>query len=292
VGDARYNETSGALTSGTEGGTNAGKFGLVTGSDGIASVVGRAIADSSVPNPGDRVVQGYLGYVGADFILPATLGTASPPVYSAALQVGTGSSYAMPTAANATAAFGTTFLPPESATTGKYNPSSPAPGSSGHRNNPLDWVLAANATTGLANPAKGYPLVGTTNLLLYTCYNSPAKRNVVIAMAALHFGKLGGTSTPTGSHFPVALENSTGKGADGLPLGILARNGLSNLPAPWKNAIWETFFSKTISGNNPASLNLWIQDKLATTNALIDGNTANGEVSRNTTQCSADNVGA
>jgi hypothetical protein len=146
-------------------------------------------------------------------------------------------------------------------------------------------VLAATATSGLANPAKGYPITGTTNALLYTCYNSQAKRLEVQALAALQFGKLTTWHSATDRQ-PVALANSTGNGSDGLPLGILVRNGLANLPGAWKTAIWETFFTKVTTGQNPASLNLWILDKVPTTTAAMS------TVTRNTAVCPLGTEGA
>jgi ABC-type phosphate transport system substrate-binding protein len=281
-GTARYDKATGALISGSE---TAGLFGLVDGSDGIADTVGQTLADPV--NVGDVVLGGFAGYVGADFVRPAIIGSATPVLYAAALQGGSGAptTYYMPTPTNAGLAF-TGYLPPESNTSGTYNPGAPAPGSSGHRNNPLDWVLPATATTGLANPAKGYPVVGTTNLLLYTCYNSPAKRAAIVAMAGLQFGKLTSSDNGVSNPFNPALANSTGKGSDGLPLGILARNGLGNIPAAWKTAIWETFFTKVAGGNNPSQLNLWIQDKLPTKTTMIDG-VGTDDVKQNTAVCTA-----
>ena len=269
-GTARYDKQTGALTTGSE---TAGKFGLVDGSDGIAAVVGKTIP---TPGAGATTLGGWLGYVGADWVVPATVGSGSPALFSAALQAGTGTSFKTPTTANAQAAFGTTYLPPESSSSGTYNPGVTA---NGHRNNPLDWVLPTTATTKLANPAAGYPIVGTTNALLYTCYDSTAKRLAVEALAALQFGKL--TKDSTGANIPAALVTSTAKGSDGQAIGILPRNGIAPLPGAWKTAIWETFFQKITSGNNPSSLGLWIQDKIPTTQAQIDGNLGNGELLSN-----------
>lgn len=273
-GNAVFDKVTGALTSGT---ITAGEFGIVNGSDGVAATVGQTIA---TPGPGATTLGGYLGYVGADWVLPSTTGSGTPALFAAALQSGTTTAFKMPNAVNAIAAFGTSYLPPQSATTGKYS-LTPAPGSTGNRNDPLAWVLPATATDRLANPVAGYPIIGTSNLLMYTCYSTPEKRLAMNAFANLHFGKI--TKDFADAKIPAALVTSTGKGADLYPLGILARNGLAPLPASWKNAILETFFSKTISGANPSTLNLWIQDKLPTTAALIDGNPANGEVVGNST---------
>src|SRR5262249_32136502 len=138
---------------------------------------------------------------------------------------------------------------------------------SGCRANPLSWVVPANTISAgsIANPATGYPLVGTTNALLYTCYNSAAKRGAVMSMAALHFGKVAARDEKPGVRLNAALSTSTGKGADGTPLGILGRNGIAAMPTTWKNAIWETFCSKVHkTTNSPDSLKIFIQDKLKT----------------------------
>lgn len=262
-GTATYDQQTGALTAGTE---TAGKFGLVKGSDGVASTVGQALATPAV---GTTVLGGYFGYVGADFVAPATTGTSTPKLFSAALQSGTSTTtFKTPTAANATAAFGAAYLPPESATTGLYTPTVTTNGS---RSNPLDWVLPTNATTKLANPALGYPIVGTTNLLFYTCYATPAARNAITLLANLQFGKV--TKDSAGLAVPAALVNGTVLNASNRLIGVLAQNGISNLPSAWKTAIFETFFSKVITGNNPSSLNLWLQNKLPTTQAEITSNT-------------------
>lgn len=259
---ARYDESSGFQIEGVE---TPGKFGLVNGSDGIFAVVSQPIP---TPGSGATTLGGWLGYVGADWVAPADGGWGVRRLFSAALQQGTTATFKMPTTANAQAAFGSSYLPPESNSNGTYNPGVTA---NGNRNNPLDWVLHTTATTELANPSAGYPIVGTTNLLIYTCYDSTAKRLAVEALAALQFGKL--THDSTGAWVPAGLVTSTTKGADGLPIGILPRNGIAPLPTTWRTAIWETFFQKVTSGNNPSSLNLWIQNKLPLSQAEIDSNT-------------------
>lgn len=261
-GTATYDRNTGALTAGVE---TAGLFGLVMGSDGIATVVGTVPAAPATA--GEVALNGAFGYVGADFVRPAYAGASVPAIFSAALQQALTTTFKMPTPANATAAFGTAILPPESNSNGTFNPAVTA---NGHRANPLDWAQQPNDLTKLANPATGYPIVGTTNALLYTCYDSAAKRSAVVALAALQFGKL--VTSASGVKFPVALVNSTAKGSNGLQIGILSQNGISNLPASWKNAIWETFFAKVVKTTtpSPASLNLYIQDKLPTSQATYD----------------------
>lgn len=250
---AVYDKTTGSLTSGTE---TVGKFGVVDGSDGIAHAVDVAVANPVVLN--DVTLNGRLGYVGSDWVKPSTLSAST--LLSADLQEGTGSAFKAATAANATLSF-KGILPPQSDTKGKYAATGATGSLPGNRNDPLAWVLPATvASNPLANPAKGYPIVGTTNMLLYTCYASPAVRNAVQGLAMLHLGKV--TIADDLTKVPAKLVSSTAKGTDGLPLGILAKNGIAPLPAQWSTAIIETFLSKVTTGNNPAGLNLWIQDKL------------------------------
>lgn len=261
---ALYDKTTGALTSGSE---TSGKFGLVDGSDGVSAVISQAI---SMPGtPGTVNLGGYLGYIGADWVAPATLSGST--LHSADLQQALTTAFKAPTATNATAAF-KGILPPQSDSTGKYNPAVTTTGYDNHlRNNPLAWVQSATDTStgSLANPNVGYPIVGTTNMLLYTCYASPANRMAVHALAALQFGKIAKDST--GANIPAKIVSNTAKDAGGLFTGILPRNGIAPLSGPWVTAIWETFFSKTVSGNNPSALNLWIQDRLPAKQNDFDG---------------------
>jgi ABC-type phosphate transport system substrate-binding protein len=256
---AVYNQNTGLLTSGSEA---AGKFGVVNGSDGVAATVGLTITDPTTV--GQVNLNGRLGYVGADWVKPATI--SGSQLNSANLQVGTGTSFAAPTAANATLAT-KGILPPQSDSKGKYAPATPAVGSMpGLRTDPLAWAfpaaitLSGGAPNPLANPAAGYPITGTTNVLLYTCYASPAVRNAVQGFAMFHLGKV--TIQDDLTKVPAKLVTSTAKGTDGLPLGIDPKNGIAPLSAQFVTGIVETFFTKVTTGNNPSSLNLWIQDKL------------------------------
>lgn len=264
---AVYGQNTGTLTSGAE---VAGKFGLVTGSDGINTTVGITVADPV--GAGNVTLNGRLGYVGADWVAPATLTGAV--LKSADLQSGTTTKFVSPDAVNATLAF-KGILPPQSLSTGKYSATSTAVGQMpGLRSDPLAWVFPASvAGNPLANPAAGYPLTGTTNMLLYTCYADPAVRNAIVGLASLNLGKL--TIADDGTKVPAKLVTSTAKDAAGLPLGVLARNGIATLPSTFVNAIYETFLTKTTSGNNPSALNLWIQSKQQTkTTDVITQNTS------------------
>lgn len=245
---AEYNKTTGVLSTGTE---VAGKFGVADGSDGVAAALGVALADPSA-TIGDVVLNGRLGYLGADWVAPATINGST--LHSADLQQGTGSTFLAPNAKNAAASF-KGILPPQSASTGKYQAVGATGSLPGLRSDPQAWVIPANATTGLANPTAGYPIVGTTQLLTYTCFASPAVRNAVQGFLAFHLGKVAKNSAL--QPVPAKLVSNT----SATSLGILATNGVAPLPAQWATAILETFVTKVSTGNNPGALNLWIQDK-------------------------------
>lgn len=264
-GTAVYDKTTGALTSGAE---TAGLFGLVSGSDGIAQTVDLPAADPA--NPGDVTLNGRLGYVGADWVRPSDLSNSQ--LHSADLQIGTSTKFAAANAVNAAAAF-KGILPPQSATNGKYTTAAATGQMTGTRSNPLAWVFPATTTytdknggqipNPIAAPTAGYPIVGTTNMLLYTCYASKDVRNALQNFMMLHLGKVTADDTLVSTNkVPAKLMTSTTKGGNGLLLGALPRNGLAPLPTSFVTAIVETFLTKVTTGNNPGALNLYIQDKL------------------------------
>lgn len=261
LGTAVYNKTTGLLTSGTE---TAGLFGVANGNDGVAAAVSQSIADPTTL--GQVNLGGWLGYNGADWLAPTVLANGKQ-LHSAQLQEGTGTKYKSPTAVDATLAF-KAILPPQSDSKGKYAPTTPATGSlPGLRSDPLSWVIPANATGvgSLANPTTGYPIVGTGNALIYTCYASADVRNALQGYLSLLIGKVtipDNTLDGAPAKVPAKLVTSTSKDAGGNLIGLLANNGLAAMPAAWANAINETFLTKVATGNNPASLNLYIQDKL------------------------------
>jgi phosphate transport system substrate-binding protein len=247
-GTAVYNKTTGALQSGTE---TVGLFGVADGNDGVAHAIEFAIPDPV--NIGEYTLGGKMGYNGADWVLPSIANPTT--LHSADLQIALTTKFAAPTAANASIAF-KTVVPPQSDSKGKYAPANVA---NGMRNDPLAWVTPANATTGIANPTAGYPIAGSANMLLYTCYADPAVRNAMQGFILMNLGKVATDST--GAKIPVKIVTNTAKGTDGLPLGIFAKNGVAPLPSNWVNAIVETFLTNVTTGNNPGALNLWIQSK-------------------------------
>lgn len=251
-GTAVYNKTTGLLQSGTE---TAGLFGLADGNDGVANAVSQ-----NIPDPvgvGNYTFAGYLGYNGADWLAPTVLPNGKQ-LHSASLQQGTTTAFKSPVATDATAAF-KGILPPQSDSKGKYLPSNTT---NGMRNDPLAWVVPATTVSAgsLANPAAGYPIVGTGNVLIYTCYADQNVRNALQNHLSMYLGKV--TISDDLTKVPAKLLTSTAKNSSGVPIGLLPNNGFAPMPAQWATAMNETFLTKVTTLNNPASLNLWIQDKL------------------------------
>ena len=276
ISGAFFNKGTGVLT-GTE---VAGLFTIANGNDGVA--LATAYHPDPGATPGDRTQNGRINYISPEQTLPAAANTGanSLGLHNAALGVLLGSgttTYYMPTAANATAAFGTIAPPQSKGGAGAYcNDATACPTAYGDRANPLDWVASPLKTAAIANPVKGYPIVGTSNALLYTCYATPERRQAVNGFFATLIGK-----TPKDSlnlSMPAALATSG-------TAGIFAKTGLSGLPTAWRNAIAETFFKKSLQagtvGNTATQLglrNLWIQDRIPTgappaTTGIVNGNT-------------------
>jgi|GEM_PF-1085226 len=265
ISGAFFNKATGVL-SGTE---TAGLFGVANGNDGVAQYTDFHPAPSFTI--GDRSLNGHVAYMSPENALPATLfnGSNGYGLNTASLQVnGAGTTYVGPDSKQATAAF-TGIQPPQSkGTSGAYDSTVVT----SDRANPLDWVQAANKSVSLAAPTKGYPIVGTTNILLYTCYSTPEKRRAVDGWIATIVGKT--TKDHNNQAMPAGLASDTLNG-------IYAKNALSAMPGAWRNAITETFLkssSQLGQVGNPASKlglrNLWIQDRIPTTPTGVGATTA------------------
>ncbi|MBC7636458.1 MAG: substrate-binding domain-containing protein [Acetobacteraceae bacterium] len=258
---AFFNKGTGLITIGTEA---TGLFTVANGNDGVA------LATAYHPDPsatvGDRTQNGRINYVSPEQTLPAVTfnGANTLGLKSALLQVAATTTFVAPSASQAALAFGSIAPPQSKGTAGAYCTDAVAcPAAYGDRSNPLDWVAPADKAALVANPAKGYPMVGTSNALLYTCYATPARRQGVAGFFATLIGK-----TPKDSlnqAMPAALVT------DGVN-GIFSKNGLGALPASWRTAIAETFFKSSAQlgkvGDATSKLglrNLWIQDKIPTT---------------------------
>lgn len=275
---AFFNKATSVLT-GTEA---AGLFTVANGNDGVA------LATAFLPDPGltagDRVQNGRVNYISPEQTLPASFNTGANALglHNAALGVleGTITKFYLPTAANATIAFGTIKPPQSKGGAGAYCDAGatacnvPTAGYYGDRANPLDWVAPASKLTQLANPVKGYPIVGTSNALLYTCYATPARRQAVNGFFATLVGKTPKDSLNQSMPAPLATSAT---------VGIFSKSGLSGLPTAWRNAIAETFLKSSLQvgtvGVPTTKLglrNLWIQDRIPTTptgvTSIVNGN--------------------
>ncbi|WP_310474882.1 substrate-binding domain-containing protein [Sandarakinorhabdus sp.] len=258
---AFFNKGTGVLT-GTE---VAGLFTVSNGNDGVA--LATAFHPDPSATPGDRTQNGRINYVSPEQTLPATIFNQANTLglNTASLQVnGIGTTFSAPIAAQAIAAFGTVSPPQSKGAAGAYcNNATACPAAYGNRANPLDWVQSSDKSVANAAPTKGYPIIGTSNALLYTCYATPERRRAVAGFFAFQVGKS-----------PKDHNNQTGPATvvSDTVEGIFAKNGLAPLPAAWRTAITETFLKRSAqlgTVGNPASslglLNLWIQDKIPTT---------------------------
>jgi phosphate transport system substrate-binding protein len=192
-----------------------GKYTRADGSDGVAKYLDFTSAPGATP--GDTIVQGRIGYLGPDYVLPAatTTGTNAFQLVTADLQnrkVSVAGVFINPTPAATTAAF-TGLVPPVAADRAK----------------PEAWVQAADKNVPLADPAAAaaYPAAGTSNILTYSCFKDANVRRAFATYLEFYY------SSPT-----VISATATKPG-------ILASSGLSALPTAWLTAIRNTFWKPT-----------------------------------------------
>ena len=272
--------------------TNAPTAGLFTVADG-ASGVGEAI-ETTVNNAlinsttAGITLNGKFGYIGADFVKPVP----ARNLFSAALQKGSTTAYVMPSALNATAAFGAVLPPQSTAGSGAYSTLDPRqlgsvnpyaiidpatnPATPVSRANPLHWAAVlynpnVAITSTLAAPASGYPVTGAAFMLTYTCFKpvaplvpgNNANRFGLVQFMATTFGKITKNSVNT------AVSPNTFKGSGATSLGILSKSNTAIPSAGWVNAITDTFLKKGPTALG--ALNLWVQDNYPTTASDVDG---------------------
>ncbi|OYU36049.1 substrate-binding domain-containing protein [Novosphingobium sp. PASSN1] len=253
------------IGSGITGTEAPGKYLVANLNDGVAAAIESA-PDVPSASDVDFLLNGKVGYVGADYVRPAL----SQTLHSAALEVGNSSqtkkpAFAMPTAANATAAFGTQIVPPESNKAGKY-----IPGGLFSRSNPADWyeALYSGAST-LANAPVGYPITGTTQFVTGTCFASPAVRNALVAFLTGSLGKLTAAATAAPDKKTLGLMFT---GTSVKALGIKPQMGIAPLPKAWSTALYETFLTRSTQKAPDKSLlvsrNLYIQAGVPTAKVL------------------------
>ena len=225
----------------------SGKYTLASGSDQVAKYLDFTVDPSATV--GDRKTQFRIGYIGPDFALPGVGATLNSNygLWTAALATTkvasgvTSTVFVMPNAKSALAAFGA-LLPPQSTTAGAYSVGTTA---NGLRANPQDWVKPASkfeadgvTQNKLAFPViaagTAYPIVGTSNLLAYTCYASDNQRLPLTGLLSFYLNK------------PIVTDSTKG---------LLAISGLSPLPAAWRTAVTQTFVT-TIAATAALKLNV------------------------------------
>lgn len=166
---------------------------------------------------------GAIGYIGADYVDPAVNNTqvVSFALPAASLQIGTTSTYAQPTAADAVAAFGS-VAPPSNAT------------------DAADQTKWAPFVT---DPSAGYPVIGTTNILLGTVYCGSACDSFNFN----YYDAL--TSTGSGGSNPVGFLRWYYDSSNTTVSTILGNAALGAMPSSWNSAIIDTFVTNA-SGYN------------------------------------------
>jgi ABC-type phosphate transport system substrate-binding protein len=220
-----------SLQGGTYDGTTAtgvvlGKFTLATGSGNLAKYV----AFLAVPGPGATLTQGNLAYLGADFVAPfnSVNGQNTYNLNSADLKNHNGK-FIRASGQYALIAFGS-LSPPQSDAHGHYDLTTCGGAVTRCRAHPYDWAEPISKTSPLADPTatNSYPVVGTTNALLYTCYANSKIEGQVMKFVSWY---------------------NASNTIQEVPDGLLAKNGLSSLPTPWRTAIKETFTGNTTGLN-------------------------------------------
>ena len=201
---------------------NPGHFTLVDGVPGMAEYLDFDPNNLPGPNPGDSVVQGRIGYIGNDSVLPYVSNTGQNRfgLNSASILRAGNSKPVSPSATTAALAFAVTIKPP----------------SGGNQTHPDLWVQPPSKTAAIANPVnvKAYPLIGTHDFVGYTCY---AAADVATKLPAF----LNWFETS-----PIVQDSK---------LGLLAQSGLSPMPSAWRIAISHTFLKSDVSAN-PLNLHI------------------------------------
>ena len=175
--------------------------------------------------------------------------------------------YYAPTVKNALSAFNDVngalvFLPPESDVLGSFVPTTTATTSASGgeiiRANPVAWTdqfyqNGASYGTGLlagtytlAQPSQGYPIVGTTQMLTYSCFSSAGNRQAIADLVATLTSALTVDSTNSKINKTAFTSPSAA-----LP-GIISDSSIGIVPAAWQTAIANTFL-KSLSDVNTST---------------------------------------
>lgn len=221
-----------------------GVFTLAPGNEGVSAYLD--YTSEPGPNAGDSTpIYSRVAYLSPDYALPASnfTRTNSFGIQTATLQNSRGQ-YVAPTPGAARLAY-SVITPPDSEANGVYSAAADA-ADPRERENPWQWVEPNLKSSPLANPTanQAYPIVGTSNILIYTCYAQETERAKLT-----NFLNWYEFQNPK----PVAPRLDT---VNDPTSGVLARSGFSFLTTPFRRAITETFL-KTTGTTRP--LNLFTQ---------------------------------
>jgi phosphate transport system substrate-binding protein len=215
-----------------------GKYTLANGSDGVAKYIDFTQEPSATI--GDSVQQGRIGYVGPDFVLPGVLVTLANTYNLKTFDVANAlGQFRAPTPANALSSYKSAVLP-ESDASGNFVAAascSTATPTVKCRKNPQDWVEPADKSSVLANTnnsGASYPIMGTTNALMYSCYAKALSSRTLISFWGNFY--------------------ESQKTITDVTLGLLAQASLAPVPSNWRKAIKTTFFDTT----DPTGLGLTV----------------------------------
>ncbi len=186
----------------------AGKYTVASGSGGVAAYI-NFDPNNNPTTAGTEVVQGRLGYLGPDYVLPYVTNTGNNTfgLNTASLLRPGGLRAIVPSPTTTLAAY-----------TGINAPTGAAMADASN------WVQAPNTTATIAIPPKStaYPIAGSSNLLTYTCFSGAATPNALKAFFKWF---------------------TTSKTVTDTKLGLYAKAGLSPLPTAFRNAINQEFFN-------------------------------------------------
>ncbi len=187
----------------------------------LGSSLSLASGNGSVKT-GIEATAGSLGFIGAEFLAPFNPNGSA--LNAANLQIAAGAKFAKVGIADATAGFNAAGLPVPTAAT---------------KADPLAWV-PTNLNSSIANPSAGYPIVGTTNVLAYTCYADPTNAQTLKGFLQVVYGVKSTVKYGTPAFPATQIPNFTKIWTD-PKTGIVALSGLAAMPTAWQVAANNTF---------------------------------------------------
>jgi phosphate transport system substrate-binding protein len=191
-----------------------GEFTVASGSDGVADYLYFDPANQPRQTNGSEVLQGRIGYVGPDYVLPAVVNTGN-------------NTFGLNTASLIRPGTTAAIVPSVAKAILAYKGINPPTGA--NVSDPSQWVQAASKTATIAIPTDiaAYPIVGTSNYVGYTCYDDADRPGSSSAVNAFMYWY----------ETNVTVNDKT--------VGILAEAGLGGMPTAWKTAIRTEFFRPT-----------------------------------------------